>query len=94
MLLVHRIVPRLTTHDPLVLKPTMPQGSTAPTPIFEIIPPSTLPSEAKVVTVPGIQIQYSQTVNLNFGQSGAQLTWPHVSVATLVPTGPQAFKMA
>jgi hypothetical protein len=28
-----------------------------------------------------MQIQYSQTVNLNFNG----LTWPHVSVATLVP---------
>jgi hypothetical protein len=27
-----------------------------------------------------LQLQYSQTVNLNF----ATLTWPHVSVATLV----------
>jgi hypothetical protein len=30
------------------------------------------------------QIQYTQTVLLNFNQ----LTWPHVSVATLVPNEP------
>ena len=51
--------------------------------------PSKLPSEPKKILVPGIQIQYSQMVNLNF----AGLTWPHVSVATLVPTGPQPFTM-
>jgi len=34
--------------------------------------------------VPFIQIQYSQTVFLNFGP----LTWPHVSVATLIPADP------
>jgi hypothetical protein len=37
-----------------------------------------------VVKVPTIQIQYSQKVMLDF----AGLTWPHVSVATLVPVDP------
>jgi hypothetical protein len=32
------------------------------------------------------QIQYTQNVSLNF----ATLTWPHVSVATLVPAKPIA----
>ncbi|KAI9654638.1 MAG: hypothetical protein M1821_005845 [Bathelium mastoideum] len=81
-------VPELTTTDTVLLKPHMPNDS-APTPVFAITPPPQLPSEGKVITVPGIQIQYSQTVNLNF----AKLTWPHVSVATLVPTGPQPFTM-
>lgn len=36
------------------------------------------------VTVATVQIQYSQKVMLNF----AGLTWPHVSVATLVPADP------
>ena len=36
------------------------------------------------VTVVTTQIQYSQKVMLNF----AGLTWPHVSVATLVPADP------
>jgi len=36
------------------------------------------------ISVPGPQIQYSQKVILNF----AGLSWPHVSVATLVPSEP------
>lgn len=36
------------------------------------------------ITVSATQIQYSQQVNLNF----ASLSWPHVSVATLVPADP------
>jgi hypothetical protein len=82
-------VPRLTTPGTLLLKPTMPIDSQAPTPVFAITSPRKLPSEPKKILVPGIQIQYSQMVNLNF----AGLTWPHVSVATLVPTGPQPFSM-
>ncbi|MCJ1324754.1 hypothetical protein MMC10_001416 [Thelotrema lepadinum] len=86
-------VPPLTTRSTITLKPTMPTGSTAPTPQFLIKPPARLPTEAKTITIPGIQIQYSQTVNLNFGPRGNILTWPHVSVATLVPTAPQPFSM-
>jgi len=82
-------VPRLTAPGTLLLKPTMPKESQAPTPVFAITSPPKLPSEPKKILVPGIQIQYSQMVNLNF----AGLTWPHVSVATLVPTGPQPFTM-
>jgi hypothetical protein len=36
------------------------------------------------ITVTATQIQYTQTVLLNF----AGLSWPHVSVATLVPASP------
>jgi hypothetical protein len=82
-------VPRLTARGTLLLRPTMSKDSHAPTPVFAITSPPKLPSEAKKILVPGIQIQYSQVVNLNF----ATLTWPHVSVATLVPTGPQPFTM-
>ncbi|KAK0947727.1 hypothetical protein LTR29_000984 [Friedmanniomyces endolithicus] len=46
-----------------------------------VLPPSTVVGE-HTITVMHTEIQYSQTVNLNF----AGLTWPHVSVATLVPT--------
>ena len=85
-------VPRLTTRDRFLLRPVMPKASdgkdsTAPTPVFVITPPQKLPAEAQTVKIAGIQIQYSQTVNLNF----ATLTWPHVSVATLVPSDPQPF---
>ncbi len=54
------------------------QGQRVPT--FSVTPPFDLdrPREIKVTFT---QIQYSQTVLLNF----AGLTWPHVSVNTLVP---------
>ena len=39
-----------------------------------------------MIKVPTIQIQYSQKVMLDF----KGLTWPHISVATLVPAGPIA----
>lgn len=81
------VVPRFTTRDTVLLKPTMPPNSPAPTPVFAVTPPSKLPSQSKTIKIPGIQIQYSQTVFLNF----AGLTWPHVSVATLCPKIPQPF---
>ena len=78
------------------LIPTMPEGSTAPTPKFDILtPPGGIPKQT-TITVPGTQIQYSQTVNLNFGappNANPMLTWPHVSVATIVPTESQFFQM-
>ena len=88
-------VPKVNIQTVFLLKPTMPPGCTAPTPVFAVTtPPNGVPKETKV-KVPGIQIQSSQTVNLNFGPpvAPALLSWPHVSVATLVPTGPQPFQM-
>jgi hypothetical protein len=67
---------------PLMLKPkTRFPGQHVP--VFSVTPPIeiTKPREIKVRST---QIQYSQTVMLNF----ARLTWPHVSVATLVPAEP------
>jgi len=67
---------------PLMLKPTTRlAGQHVPT--FSVTPPTeiTAPREIKVRST---QIQYSQTVMLNFNA----LTWPHVSVATLVPAWP------
>jgi hypothetical protein len=49
-------------------------------PIFSVTAPFDLDEERKI-TVQFTQIQYTQTVLLNF----ATLTWPHVSVNTLVP---------
>ncbi|MGA2416545.1 MAG: heme-binding protein [Candidatus Sulfotelmatobacter sp.] len=49
-------------------------------PRFSVTPPFDLDKEREI-TVTFTQIQYSQTVLLNF----ATLTWPHVSVNTLVP---------
>jgi hypothetical protein len=54
------------------------QGQRVPT--FSVTPPFDLDKEREI-TVTFTQIQYSQTVLLNF----AGLTWPHVSVNTLVP---------
>jgi hypothetical protein len=54
------------------------QGQRVPT--FSVTPPFDL-DEERDLTVTFTQIQYTQTVLLNF----AGLTWPHVSVNTLVP---------
>jgi hypothetical protein len=58
------------------------QGSSL-RPTFTLTPPKDITAPKQVV-VPFIQIQYSQTVFLNFNT----LTWPHVSVATLIPADP------
>lgn len=64
------------------LKPA-PTAKGQPVPSFLVRPPRpiSVPTEIKVEYT---QIQYSQRVLLNF----AGLTWPHVSVATLVPASP------
>ena len=80
---------RLMREDPVQLRPNMLKDSTAPTPVFEITPPKGGSPAQKIIQVPGIQLQYSRNVDLNF----AKITWPHVSVATLVPTIPQKFQM-
>jgi hypothetical protein len=54
------------------------QGQSVPT--FSVTPPHDLETPREL-TVTYTQIQYTQTVLLNF----AGLTWPHVSVNTLVP---------
>ncbi|ETN41617.1 uncharacterized protein HMPREF1541_03553 [Cyphellophora europaea CBS 101466] len=82
-------VPKLAEKTTLLLSPEIPAGSTAPTPVFAVTTPPNGNPQRKKITIPGIQIQSSQTVNLNF----APLTWPHVSVATMVPKDPQPFQM-
>jgi hypothetical protein len=59
------------------------QASGVPLPTFEITPPHPKPP-LHPITVKTTQIQYSQTVILNFNG----LSWPHISVATLVPAHP------
>ena len=54
-----------------------------PAPRFSITPPMEIPAP-RSITFTTTQIQYSQVVLLNFNG----LTWPHVSVATLVPADP------
>ena len=53
-----------------------------PVPKFLVNPPVEI-TTPRTITVQSTQIQYSQEVMLNFNG----LTWPHVSVATLVPAG-------
>lgn len=65
---------------PMNLAPTGSFGG--PVPLFQVKPDHDITS-SKTITVESKQIQYSQQVNLNF----AGLTWPHISVATLVPQG-------
>jgi hypothetical protein len=54
-----------------------------PTPSIILRPPFPIPHPIPI-TFTSVQIQYSQTVELNF----EGLTWPHVSVVTLIPSGP------
>jgi hypothetical protein len=81
-------VPTQTTFNKPCLRPVMPPNCTAPTPEFAITTPPG-PFAGGKIKVEAIQVQYMQEVLLNF----ATLTWPHVSVATLIPSGPQAFQM-
>ena len=62
-----------------ITAPTVRPGQ--PAPVFHVEPPREIPTPI-TITVTSTQIQYSQVVFLNF----AGLTWPHVSVATLVPS--------
>jgi hypothetical protein len=56
----------------------------AQVPVFVINPPIEI-TAPRTIVVTSTQIQYSQKVLLSF----ADLTWPHVSVATLIPTTEQ-----
>jgi hypothetical protein len=75
------VPPFVPGQPPLTLRP---EAATPgqPVPTFAVRPPIPIP-EPRPITVTSTQIQYSQTVMLNFNG----LTWPHVSVATLVPAG-------
>jgi hypothetical protein len=57
----------------------------APVPEFLINPPVAI-TAPRTIQATATQIQYAQKVLLNFNG----LTWPHVSVATLVPAAPVA----
>ena len=60
-----------------------------PVPVFQVEPTVQIKAP-KQITVSYTQIQYSQKVLLNF----ANLSWPHISVATLVPASPIAVPAA
>jgi len=73
---------RAPGQPPLTLTPEGGTGG-APVPEFLISPPAAI-TAPRTITATATQIQYAQKVLLNFNQ----LTWPHVSVATLVPAAP------
>jgi len=68
---------------PITIEPDGPRPFGLPFPRFLVDPPVPVPAP-RTLTVTATQIQYTQTVNLNFNN----LSWPHVSVATLVPSDP------
>jgi hypothetical protein len=74
-------VPDLVAGQHIILKakPSIPGQRVAK---FSLSPPFDV--DEQKITVHFTQIQYTQTVMLNF----AGLTWPHVSVNTLVPEDP------
>jgi hypothetical protein len=77
-------VPAMAAGHQDTIHPQPTHGSTRqPVPKFLVRPPHALTGPT-TITVTYTQIQYSQRVVLNFNG----LTWPHVSVATLVPASP------
>lgn len=58
-------------------------ASGQPGPVFLVHPPYEITSP-KTITVTSIQVQYTQVVFMNFDK----ITWPHISVSTLVPAEP------
>ena len=74
-------VPAYTAHHPVIVRGATSAGN----PVVSFSVTSQTPTaEDTTINVPYTQIQYTQTVLLNFNG----LTWPHVSVATLVPNNP------
>jgi hypothetical protein len=76
-------VPIFEPGQPPLIVPAQTGAEGQPVPEFLVNPPIAITSP-RSITVTATQIQYSQQVLLNF----AGLSWPHVSVATLVPCGP------
>lgn len=72
---------KVGSHALTIQAPAPHPGATVET--FLVTPPHDITTPT-TITVTSTQIQYSQLVFLNF----AGLTWPHVSVATLVPQAP------
>jgi hypothetical protein len=74
-------VPAYTAHRPVIVRGATSAGN----PVVSFSVTSQRPTaEDTTIDVSYTQIQYTQTVLLNFNG----LTWPHVSVATLVPNEP------
>jgi hypothetical protein len=77
-------IPVFTPGQPALKISPKPVKPGFPVPTFLVEPPREI-DVPKTIKVSSTQIQYSQVVQLVF----ATLSWPHVSVATLVPSGPQ-----
>lgn len=76
-------VPVFQPGQPALIIPAQAGPGGQPVPEFLVNPPVRI-TAPRTISVQATQIQYSQQVFLNFNG----LTWPHVSVATLVPNGP------
>jgi hypothetical protein len=76
-------VPIFEPGQPALIIPAQTGAAGQPVPEFLVNPPVAI-TAPRSITVKATQIQYSQQVFLNFNT----LTWPHVSVATLVPASP------
>jgi hypothetical protein len=74
-------VPAYTAHKPVIVPGSASAGN--PVVSFSVTSPTPTSGDTEI-DVSYTQIQYTQTVLLNFNH----LTWPHVSVATLVPNKP------
>jgi hypothetical protein len=77
------VVPECTANGLPITIQAAPRAGSSLRPTFTLTPPKNITAPITIV-VPYIQIQYSQTVFLNFNG----LTWPHASVATLIPAAP------
>jgi hypothetical protein len=75
-------VPVFQLGQPPLVIPASTGAAGQPVPDFLVSPPVSI-TAPRTITVSAPQIQYSQHVLLNFNG----LSWPHVSVATLVPAG-------
>lgn len=76
-------VPIFEPGQPALIIPAETGAEGQPVPEFLVNPPIAIKTP-RTIKVNATQIQYSQEVFLNFNG----LTWPHVSVATLVPNAP------
>ena len=77
------VVPVFHPGHPAMIIPAETGEAGQPVPKFLVNPPIPI-TTPRSITVESVQIQYSQQVFLNFNT----LTWPHISVATLVPSSP------
>lgn len=75
------VVPVFKPGQPPIIIPGETGEAGQPVPKFHVRPPIEI-TTPRTIIVDSTQIQYSQEVFLNFNT----LTWPHVSVATLVPS--------